>query len=164
MSVNEPIEDMLCNTETLSKIFGVTTPIISYWIKDGLPVHSTQTTKGSPKRFYIPDCIEWKINSDVRKSIEKANTRMDLQQETAKKCIVQTKILELELQAKRDSLITVEQAENIFAQIVLATVAKFQGLPDTIYQAFSEITTPEILRNIVEEHIRNGLEELATGM
>lgn len=150
--------DLLVDTTILAKCFGVTEVSIYHWVDDGLPVHSTET-KGNKKRtFYLPDCFDWRTKMQINQAI---GPRLDLQQETAKKTRVQTQILELDLQVKQGLLIPVGQVEKDFADIMTAVKMKLLNIPSAISQLFDSIVTADNLREIVEEQLRNALEDLA---
>lgn len=147
--------DIIVDTEFLAKTLQVSTANLTHWVNDGMPLHSKEKGKNL---FNLTSCVDWRTKMQINQAI---GPRLDLNQETAKKTRVQTQILELDLQVKQGLLIPVGQVEKDFADIMTAVKMKLLNIPSAISQLFDSIVTADNLREIVEEQIRNSLEDLS---
>lgn len=146
--------DILVDTEFLARTLNVSTANLSHWINDGMPLHS----KDKKNLFNLTECVDWRSKMLINKAI---GPRLDPSQESAKKTRVQRQILELDLKVKEGSLIPIDDVEKTFADIVTAIKMKLLNIPSAISQLFDSIVTADNLREIVEEQLRNALEDLA---
>jgi phage terminase Nu1 subunit (DNA packaging protein) len=153
---------MICNKSKLADILGVTQTTLTMWQREGLPF---ATKRGRDNAYETSDVIDWLLKRE-RTKLSRAATEsggIDIDHEKARKERALADKHEMDLSLRRGELLEASDVERVWLSRITAAKTRLMGIPRKCAPAVVMVTAPADAEAIIEQEVRDALEELAKG-
>ncbi|MDO8421552.1 MAG: terminase small subunit [Parvibaculum sp.] len=149
----------IVNRQELLHILGCSAPTIADYELRGLPVEK-KGGKGVANEYNTARVIEWLVSHKAG-TLPGGGKARNHEDEKARKTTAEADLKEIELAEARAEVVPIGHSVKEFAKRVAATRSKMLALPTKLAPVLVVMTDIEESRAVIEDMIREALDELA---
>lgn len=143
----------------LAEILGVSARTIRTWQKEGMPAGGDRTRR----KYDTRACLTWVLENkfgDRPTEVDGEPPDPSYKEARAREKAAKAQVAELDLMERKGELIPVSVYKDELADVLTSVRSRLLNLPGRLSRELADASDPEAAERIVEQGVREALEEL----
>lgn len=149
----------LVNRSQLAAIFGKSLVTIDSWVRRGMPIVQ-KGNKTKEWQFDTTMVAQWREDQAIASALGNVED-IGLEELKKRKLAVEVNLLEVELQERRNEVVTLKEVEHNLSQVFITLKQRLRTIPDRIGVDVAAMNDEQACRELLINEIDDALLELS---